>query len=65
MPTKFKDLEQGTIFKNLDDVYIKVEDGRNGDDAPFNAVCLTDGALEYFMRSEVVIAETSARLVFD
>ena len=65
MPTKFKNLEQGTIFKNLDDVYIKVEEGRNGDDAPFNSVCLTDGTLEWFMSCADVIAETSARLVFD
>lgn len=65
MPAEFKNLEQGTIFTSGNDVYIKVEESRNGDDSPFNAVCLTDGALEYFLRCDVVIAEKSARLVFD
>ena len=65
MPAKFHDLDQGTIFTSGNDIYIKVEEGRNGDDSPFNAVCLIDGSLEYFMRSEVVVAETSAHIVFN
>lgn len=65
MPANFKDLDQGTIFTSGNDVYIKVEESRNGDDSPFNAVCLIDGSFEYFLRCDVVIAQTSARLVFD
>ena len=65
MPTEFKNLEQGTIFTIGNDVYIKVEEGKTVDDAFFNAVNLVDGALEFFLRCEVVIPRKSAKLVFD